>query len=95
MLKIELTSKVYKFISTVKLIYHFYSFVFIVLQLFFFLFFTFSVYLGKKVSRLTLVTAQKIDNRLSLMNQIIAGVEIIKMYVWEIPYSLLVEKARK
>lgn len=53
------------------------------------------MYLGKKVSRLTLVTAQKIDNRLSLMNQIIAGVEIIKMYVWEIPYSLLVEKARK
>ena len=29
------------------------------------------------------------------MNQIIAGVAIIKMYVWEIPYSLLVEKARR
>ncbi|OAD54195.1 hypothetical protein WN48_08258 [Eufriesea mexicana] len=49
----------------------------------------------RKVSRLTLVSAQKTDDRLRLMNQIIAGVEIIKMYVWEIPYSLLVEKARR
>nr|XP_034196002.1 probable multidrug resistance-associated protein lethal(2)03659 isoform X1 [Osmia lignaria]XP_034196003.1 probable multidrug resistance-associated protein lethal(2)03659 isoform X1 [Osmia lignaria]XP_034196004.1 probable multidrug resistance-associated protein lethal(2)03659 isoform X1 [Osmia lignaria]XP_034196006.1 probable multidrug resistance-associated protein lethal(2)03659 isoform X1 [Osmia lignaria]XP_034196007.1 probable multidrug resistance-associated protein lethal(2)03659 isoform len=53
------------------------------------------LYFGKKVSRLTLVSAQKTDNRLRLMNQIIAGVEIIKMYVWEVPYSLLVEKARR
>ena len=29
------------------------------------------------------------------MNQIINGVEVIKMYVWEVPYSLLVEKARR
>ncbi|XP_076231417.1 putative multidrug resistance-associated protein lethal(2)03659 isoform X2 [Calliopsis andreniformis] len=53
------------------------------------------LFLGRKVSGLTLVSAQKTDNRLRLMNQIIAGVEIIKMYVWEIPYSLLVEKARR
>nr|XP_003705867.1 PREDICTED: probable multidrug resistance-associated protein lethal(2)03659 isoform X1 [Megachile rotundata]XP_012146728.1 PREDICTED: probable multidrug resistance-associated protein lethal(2)03659 isoform X1 [Megachile rotundata]XP_012146729.1 PREDICTED: probable multidrug resistance-associated protein lethal(2)03659 isoform X2 [Megachile rotundata]XP_012146730.1 PREDICTED: probable multidrug resistance-associated protein lethal(2)03659 isoform X1 [Megachile rotundata] len=53
------------------------------------------LYFGKRVSRLTLVSAQKTDNRLSLMNQIIAGVELIKMYVWEVPYSLLVEKARR
>ncbi|KOC69719.1 putative multidrug resistance-associated protein lethal(2)03659, partial [Habropoda laboriosa] len=53
------------------------------------------LYLGRKVSCLTLVSAQKTDDRLSLMNQIIAGVEVIKMYVWEIPYSLLVEKARR
>ncbi|XP_076749190.1 putative multidrug resistance-associated protein lethal(2)03659 [Xylocopa sonorina] len=53
------------------------------------------LYFGRKVSRLTLLCAQKTDDRLRLMNQIIAGVEIIKMYVWEIPYSLLVEKARR
>ncbi|XP_076633489.1 putative multidrug resistance-associated protein lethal(2)03659 [Colletes latitarsis] len=53
------------------------------------------LYLGRKVSRLTLGSAQKTDDRLRLMNQIIAGVEIIKMYVWEVPYSLLVEKARR
>ncbi|CAL7944629.1 unnamed protein product [Xylocopa violacea] len=53
------------------------------------------LYFGRRVSRLTLVCAQKTDNRLRLMNQIIAGIEIIKMYVWEIPYSLLVEKARR
>lgn len=53
------------------------------------------MYFGKKVSRLTLGSAQKTDDRLRLMNQIIAGVEIIKMYVWEVPYSLLVEKARR
>ena len=44
---------------------------------------------------MTLGSAQKTDDRLRLMNQIIAGVEIIKMYVWEVPYSLLVEKARR
>ncbi|XP_054004734.1 probable multidrug resistance-associated protein lethal(2)03659 [Hylaeus anthracinus] len=53
------------------------------------------LFLGRKVSRLTLGSAQKTDDRLRLMNQIIAGVEIIKMYVWEVPYSLLVEKARR
>ncbi|XP_076749193.1 putative multidrug resistance-associated protein lethal(2)03659 [Xylocopa sonorina] len=53
------------------------------------------IYFGREVSRLTLVCAQKTDDRLRLMNQIIAGIEIIKMYVWEIPYSLLVEKARR
>ncbi|CAK9805268.1 Probable multidrug resistance-associated protein lethal(2)03659 [Anthophora plagiata] len=53
------------------------------------------LYLGRRVSRLTLVSAQKTDDRLSLMNQIIAGVEVIKMYVWEVPYSFLVEKARR
>ena len=53
------------------------------------------LYLGRKVSRLTHGSALKTDDRLRLMNQIIAGVAIIKMYVWEIPYSLLVEKARR
>lgn len=47
------------------------------------------------MSRLTSVSAKKTDNRLRLMNQIINGVEVIKMYVWEVPYSLLVEKARR
>ncbi|XP_017883367.1 probable multidrug resistance-associated protein lethal(2)03659 [Ceratina calcarata] len=51
-------------------------------------------YFGRKISRLTHACAQRTDARISLMNQIIAGVEIIKMYVWEIPYSRLVEKAR-
>lgn len=55
----------------------------------------FAVYLGRKVLRLTHGSALKTDDRLRLMNQIIAGVAIIKMYVWEIPYSLLVEKARR
>ncbi|XP_033349715.1 probable multidrug resistance-associated protein lethal(2)03659 isoform X1 [Bombus vosnesenskii] len=53
------------------------------------------IFLGRKVSRLTSVSAKKTDNRLRLMNQIINGVEVIKMYVWEVPYSLLVEKARR
>ncbi|XP_076227568.1 putative multidrug resistance-associated protein lethal(2)03659 isoform X2 [Nomia melanderi] len=53
------------------------------------------MYFGRKVLRLTDGSAKKTDDRLSLMNQIIAGVEVIKMYVWEVPYSLLVEKARR
>ncbi|XP_015431114.1 PREDICTED: probable multidrug resistance-associated protein lethal(2)03659 [Dufourea novaeangliae] len=53
------------------------------------------MYFGRKVMRLTHSSAQKTDNRLRLMNQIIAGVEVIKMYVWEVPYSLLVQNARR
>lgn len=42
-----------------------------------------------------LLSAQRTDERLRLMNELIAGVQIIKMYAWEIPFSQIVEKNRK
>ncbi|KAI4485478.1 hypothetical protein M0804_006983 [Polistes exclamans] len=52
-------------------------------------------YIGKKASMLMLLSALRTDERLRLMNELITGVQIIKMYVWEIPFSRIVEKNRK
>ncbi|KYQ47022.1 hypothetical protein ALC60_13972 [Trachymyrmex zeteki] len=61
----------------------------------FLLFMPFQACLAKIIAPLTLKSAEKTDNRLGLMNQVITGLQVIKMYVWEIPFSNLVEKARK
>ncbi|KAL0112749.1 hypothetical protein PUN28_012191 [Cardiocondyla obscurior] len=52
-------------------------------------------FMAKIVAPLTLKLAEKTDDRLRLMNQVISGLQVIKMYVWEIPFYNLVEKARK
>ncbi|EZA47173.1 putative multidrug resistance-associated protein [Ooceraea biroi] len=51
--------------------------------------------LAKKMAPLTLKSAERSDDRLRLMNQVITGMQVIKMYVWEIPFYNLVETARK
>lgn len=56
---------------------------------------TISVILARIIAPLTLKLAARTDNRLRLMNQVITGLQVIKMYVWEIPFNNLVEKARK
>ncbi|KYM76972.1 hypothetical protein ALC53_12582 [Atta colombica] len=61
----------------------------------FLLFMPSQAFLAKIIAPLTLKSAEKTDNRLRLMNQVITGLQVIKMYVWEIPFSNLVEKARK
>ncbi|KAJ3652249.1 hypothetical protein Zmor_018230 [Zophobas morio] len=52
-------------------------------------------YLAKRVSVYRLRTALKTDKRVKLMNEIITGVKVIKMYSWEKPFAKLVELARK
>ncbi|XP_011696221.1 PREDICTED: probable multidrug resistance-associated protein lethal(2)03659 [Wasmannia auropunctata] len=61
----------------------------------FLLFIPVQAILAKVLAPLTLKLAEKTDDRLRIMNQVITGLQVIKMYVWEIPFYNLVEKARK
>ena len=52
-------------------------------------------WVGKQFGKLRVRTAGKTDRRIRLMNEIVNGIKVIKMYCWEKPFSLLVQEARK
>lgn len=38
------------------------------------------------------MVAERTDNRIKLMNEIVSGIQVIKMYVWEKPFEIVVKK---
>jgi len=52
-------------------------------------------FLAKRTATLRYKIASKTDSRISLMSEIIAGIQVIKMYAWEKSFAKLVAHARK
>uniref|UniRef100_A0A2S2PCH1 Putative multidrug resistance-associated protein lethal n=1 Tax=Schizaphis graminum TaxID=13262 RepID=A0A2S2PCH1_SCHGA len=52
-------------------------------------------WLGKKISDYRSKTAPSTDERVKLMNELLSGIQVIKMFTWEKPFALLVQYARK
>ncbi|XP_049951742.1 ATP-binding cassette sub-family C member 4-like [Schistocerca serialis cubense] len=52
-------------------------------------------YMTKLTTRFRLKVAVRADNRIRLMNEIITGIQVIKMYAWEKPFEKMVELARR
>ncbi|XP_055536676.1 ATP-binding cassette subfamily C member 4-like isoform X2 [Wyeomyia smithii] len=52
-------------------------------------------WLGKAAAKFRLRTALASDERVKFMNEIIQGIQVIKMYVWEKPFELVVQKLRR
>ncbi|KAF5303190.1 hypothetical protein FQA39_LY10103 [Lamprigera yunnana] len=64
-------------------------------MLFLSLFVPLQIYIGKKISKLRLKTAIRTDERVRLMNEILNGIQVIKMYTWEKPFARLISRARR
>lgn len=52
-------------------------------------------YIGRLSSKLRLQMALRTDERVRFMDEIISGVQVIKMYAWETPFAKLIAMARK
>ncbi|KAF2894912.1 hypothetical protein ILUMI_11261 [Ignelater luminosus] len=82
-------------IIVVFLLYHFVGLTSTIGVLFMVLFVPFQMFLGKKTSFYRFKTALKTDERVRLMNEIIQGIQVIKMYTWEKPFAKLVAIVRR
>lgn len=51
--------------------------------------------LSRLSAKLRMKIAVRTDQRVGIMNEIIQGIQVIKMYAWEKPFSLVVAEARR
>uniref|UniRef100_A0A182QRJ5 ABC transmembrane type-1 domain-containing protein n=1 Tax=Anopheles farauti TaxID=69004 RepID=A0A182QRJ5_9DIPT len=59
------------------------------------LFIPIQAWLGKKSAAYRMSTALATDERVRLTNEIVHGIQVIKMYVWEHPFEQIVSKLRR
>ncbi|XP_055678742.1 ATP-binding cassette sub-family C member 4-like [Lutzomyia longipalpis] len=52
-------------------------------------------YIGRKAATYRLRTAKRTDIRIRFMNEIIQGIQVIKMYAWEKSFAAMVDKVRR
>ncbi|KFB46273.1 AGAP004602-PA-like protein [Anopheles sinensis] len=52
-------------------------------------------WLGKRAALYRLKTANRTDRRIQFMNEIIQGIQVIKMYAWEDSFSRMVDRIRR
>ena len=51
--------------------------------------------MGKVFSKLRMETAKRTDKRIEIMNEIISGMKVIKMYTWEKSFAKLIALYRR
>lgn len=51
--------------------------------------------LSHYTAALRMKVARRTDSRVGIMNEIINGIQVIKMYAWEIPFQKVVAEARR
>ncbi|KAB0797835.1 hypothetical protein PPYR_09004 [Photinus pyralis] len=59
------------------------------------LFIPFQLVMAKLIAKLRATAARKTDERVRVMNEIISGMQVIKMYNWETPFVKLVSLLRR
>ena len=52
-------------------------------------------WIGKQFSKLRSEPAIKTDERIRIMNEIIQGIKVIKMYAWEFSFAKMLQEARE
>lgn len=52
-------------------------------------------WIGKKSAELRLKATKRTDFRIKVMNEIVLGIQVIKMYAWEHSFAEMVDKIRK
>lgn len=63
--------------------------------LFMLLFMPIQMYLGTRTSAIQLKAAERTDNRIRMVNEIISAIQVLKMYAWEQPFEQMVTHARE